>query len=128
MTKQRLFHLVGMVYKNWGWCSLVHVMSRFFMTRSIRTRRPKLRRRLMEITMFIAWVCYGVLAYLESWLIRTVYLTCFVQFLLEMEVVFVHLALWVDFVIGYTVGREVVPICLEQHCLFGMEECLANQV
>jgi hypothetical protein len=65
---------------------------------------------------------FGELAY-------TVCLTCcFVQFLLEMEVVFVHLALWIDFVIGYTVGREVVPICLEQHCLFRMEECLANQV
>jgi len=65
---------------------------------------------------------FGELAY-------TVCLTCcFVQFLLEMKVVFLHLALWVDFVIGYTVGREVVPLCLEQHCLFGMEECLANQV
>ena len=26
MTKQKLFHLVGMVCMSWGWCSLVHVL------------------------------------------------------------------------------------------------------
>ena len=43
-------------------------------------------------------------------LVYTVYLICFVQFFLEMKVVFVHLALWVDFVVGCTEGSEIFPI------------------
>jgi hypothetical protein len=43
-----------------------------------------------------------------------VFLTCcFVQFLPETKVVFVHLELWVDFIIGYTEKNEVVPVWLE---------------
>jgi hypothetical protein len=44
-------------------------MPKFFVMESMRTRRLRLRKRLMEIAVFIAWICYGVLAHLESWCI-----------------------------------------------------------
>jgi len=31
------------------------------------TRRPRLKRELIDITTFIVWICCGVLAHLESW-------------------------------------------------------------
>jgi len=44
-----------------------HELQRQHKNMNAHTRRPRLKRELMEITTFVVWICCGVLAHLESW-------------------------------------------------------------
>ena len=49
-----------------------------------------LRRRLMEIIMFVSLICWGVLIYLDSWSMVSTWYIILSSFF---EVIFVHLIL-----------------------------------
>jgi hypothetical protein len=57
-----------------------------------------------------------VVAYLESWSVELIWyvILCSFFFFIEIEVVFVHLVLWVDFSVGCTEESEAILVWQEQ--------------
>jgi hypothetical protein len=77
----------------------------------------RLERRLIETTMFVARVSWGVQTHLEY----CAYLICrFILFFYGPEVVFMHLVyvmeLYVNFFVDKIKEYEVVSMWLEQRC------------
>jgi len=58
----------------------------------------------------------GVVAYLESWSVEPIWyvILCSFFFFIEIEVVFVHLVVWVDFFVDCTEESEAILVWQEQ--------------
>ena len=99
-----------MTRKSWGWCSLAHIKLRFFCDGEFVNKKTKTQKKIdgdnhvYSLDMLLSVGSFRELEY-------DTYLTCcFMQFLFELEIIFVYLALWVDFVISCTEKSKAIHV------------------